>query len=312
LTSLAALLWLGKVRGVHAKGERLTKTNQTKRMKQLNNHYYRAAAALSLLLATSTARSQTGWALDVLSEATSIHASPYTGNTQDTTDCGAAGQYSWSIESYWRGDFAFSPTNVLVNIDCDASSRTTLYRATVANLTAYCYAQGYATAFWKWYGAPGASTPITAHLTNNIGGDLYASGSASGPCSTTSYGQGLVYAAVEDGVVNLECTGYALAQGSVASCGEGTGSLTGLGQTFSNEIIDTGPCGYSVSAGYTIVLDCWYTTPAGRSYITPLVKGTTAARSVSNGSGCTETEVDMGGSSGYASAWGKSEVDLSW
>lgn len=252
------------------------------------------------------------WALDVSSQWTGSSATtPGSGNTSQ-----GGGFYSWYFYGSWSGSAYISSNAVNVDVSAETYASTSFYRCSVTNLVAYSGAGGYAYAYWRWYGTPGASTAINAHMRIDIDGytETYGSVSASqgGSASTTSYGQSNNSNQAWHGNGSQYAYGYASAWGTASAWSQGNATLNGSGATWSGNNVSHGVGYYGAYGYFTVWMDSWYYGPTGLPFMYAYASGNVTTRSTSNSYSPPGGNLNMGGSDAWAYADGVSWVSLSW
>lgn len=279
-------------------------------MKQGTRYSWSVLTLSVLVLSQSTTRAQ-GWALDTSSYTTNLYASP-TSSSQNQSSSGGTTNKTNNVAS----TFGSGSDYVCAYIHCWGDAGTQIYNLT-GSFSAYGYGEARAYAYWRWYGPPGASTPVTCHIYGNIDGNVSIDGSAGvgsgGTASTLSYATGSSYAYASANGGYGTVSGYAQAYGSASAGTQGNWSLTGPGATFYTNSSYSSYEHYSVDANYNVFVEAWYTAPAGTSSILAFTQGSADAHSETDAAnpppGGTPAQA---GSNAHATADGYSVATLSW
>lgn len=267
------------------------------------------AATTGLLFFVSTTASAQ-WARDPNSQTGGSIVTPVLTKVENRP----GGFVSSSVGAEWSGFYSFQPKSVVVSVSGESFASTSFNRASATNLSAFATANSWASATWRWYGAPGASPGVRANLDLDLSGTVtsYSSASASpgGSANANSYayGQGSNSAGANNGVV--WGYGYAMAYTYGIAGSNGTASLTGQGSTFSNPSTSMGTGWGSAWGNYVVKVTAVYTAPAGMSAIAANASGGIYASSTANSYSPPGANLNMGGSTASGNVNGYSRVEL--
>jgi hypothetical protein len=261
-----------------------------------------------LVFMSSTASAQ--WARDPNSQTSGSIVTPIFNKVENKP----GGFISASVGADWSGFYSFNQKSVSVSVNGESYAAAKFHKASVTNLSAFATANSWASATWRWYGVPGASPGVTAHLDVDLSGTVtsYSSVSASpggsANASAYAYGQGANSAGANNGVIWGYGNAMAYTYGIAGQ--NGNASLTGQGSKFSNPSTSMGT-GWGSAWGYYVVkVTALYTAPAGMSAIAANASGGIYASATTSSYSPPGGNLNMGGGNASGNVNGYSSVNL--